>query len=58
MKGIGGLCKFSVKSKMVLFAQMKLPITNLKLNKLITGPKRYNYVVKCESDILKTILPE
>ena len=39
---------------MVIFAQMKPPVTNLNLDKLITEPKLYNYVVRRESDILKT----
>ena len=43
---------------MVIFAQMKPPRTNLNLDKRITQPKLYNYVVKRESDILKTILLE
>ena len=43
---------------MVIFAQMKPPITSLNLDKLITKPKLYNCVVKRESDILKTILLE
>ena len=46
------------ESKMVIFAQMKPSITNLKLDKLITQPKLYNYVVKRESDILNSILLE
>ena len=37
---------------------MKPSITNLNLDKLITQPKLYNYVVKRESDILNSILLE
>ena len=36
---------------MVIFAEMKTKITNLKLNKAITQPKLFNDIDKRESNI-------